>query len=233
MTRMIPISLHISKQWKELLDQLVKQGLYRSKAEAVRDAIRRMLLQYGVKLEEEQRDEREQKRGRPPLRRRRIEELDRVCREEPWVCYSAKLMTARGFGDAVVSDYIREKGLKYVYGFREDFYRILARDAAAMVYYKCTVHTRYISARPTELVVKALGGPNNYVAQVMSTAISLYLPQTRFQLHRGARYLFYCEDLKRHACNAEGSTIRYVYYAAHKRLEDAKAMYERFKHCIK
>jgi len=227
--KMVLITVHIPKQMKELLKQLVKQGLYRSEAEVVRDAIRKMLQQYGVVLEEEQRDEK--RTVRTTRRQRRLEELDKVCREEPWVCYSTSLMRARGFGDAVVKDYIQAKGLKYIHGLREDFYRIMARDVAALVYYNCTVHARYTSARPSKIVERVLGKRNHYLAQVVSTAISL-LPQTRFRLNRGALYVFNCEELKQHMCNAEGSTILYAYYASHRDIKDAKAMYERFKHCV-
>jgi Arc/MetJ-type ribon-helix-helix transcriptional regulator len=44
--KMVLISLHVPKYYVEVIDDLVRQGVYPSRSEAIRDAIRQLLERY-------------------------------------------------------------------------------------------------------------------------------------------------------------------------------------------
>ena len=46
--KMVLISLHVPKYYVEVIDDLVRQGVYPSRSEAIRDAIRQLLDHYTV-----------------------------------------------------------------------------------------------------------------------------------------------------------------------------------------
>jgi Arc/MetJ-type ribon-helix-helix transcriptional regulator len=49
--KMVLISLHVPKYYVEVIDDLVRQGVYPSRSEAIRDAIRQLLERHFYEAE--------------------------------------------------------------------------------------------------------------------------------------------------------------------------------------
>jgi len=223
------ITVHIPTEVKRAIDELVKAGVYKSKAEVVRRAIEELLKKHGIEPPQS-----------PPSRprmelqtKKAIRQLETLCRQEPWLCLSTALMKARGFSDHVVYKYIELTGAKYVYGLREDFYYVMARDIAAYVISNCG-KSSYIHVKPRHIIsaVGITATPPNIPAAV-SYAMSLLSYIQRIRLKASVVYIYRCEDIQQHACDAGLSTVLYAYYAKRGDEQNAKLMYKHFEHCIK
>jgi len=221
------ITLKIPTDMKRAIDELVRVGVFKSRSEAVRRAIEEILKKHGV----------EPPPPRPrmePLTKKALRQLAELCQQEPWVCLSTALMKERGYSDYVVGLYTRLNNVRYVHGLREDFYRAMAGDIAAYIISDCG-RSRYAHVKPKH-VISAAGitttAPPNFPAAV-SYAMSLLPHVERIRLNASVVYIYRCEELWQWACDARLSTVLYAYYAKRRDEQNAKLMYERFKHCLK
>jgi len=227
--KMVKVFTYVPQPYKDAMLDLVEKGLYYNVGEVMREAIRKLLWQYGYlkvepppyPLEEEIVEKR-----RPHSIEEACKRIHAICNDMPWICLSLRLLRL----------YTRYYTLKtcinteqYEFGYRRDYILTMARDLAAQVL-KTPCKTR-IAIRPGYFVKKIGHNTRDMFYPLIVTAMRK-LPHVEIEKSRGRTFIYDCSELHKHACDSGLATLKYALYAAKKDVKGAQEAYKQFKHCM-
>jgi len=229
--KMVKVFTYVPKPYKDAMFDLVEKGLYCNVGEVMREAIRKLLWQYGyLKAEPPLHALEERQKIIENRRPRNIAEsckrIHAICEEMPWICLSVRLMRlyARYYTLKTCID-----TTQYVYGYRRDFILTMSKDIAATVL-KIPCMTRIV-VKPGYFLKRIGENPRRGYHTLIAIAMR-QIPHTEIETSKGVKILYECSELYKYACDSGLATVKYAIHAAKKDVKGAQEAYEQFKHCM-